>query len=205
MNFAGILSRKAGMRMNNNAMNNSAVSNQEEVEVAVATMEEQAPVQAPSPKASARAKGHKEVQDMKKHVVDVTPMAEPAPAPIPVQKKEAAPKQEASPAPKQVRSTASLRSRTKKAAASKQEDAPKPAPKKEASPAPKQEKPRLTLMQYSEKCMALFGDTKPIKEKLKSIGGRFNPNLHPFGNETSVPGWVFPMKHKQELEELINK
>lgn len=98
----------------------------------------------------------------------------------------------------------------------KAESAPKPAPKAKRTakatatdkpmdaPEPKaEEKPRLTIMEYSAKCLALFGDTKPIKDRLKKLGGRYNPHLHPFGQDTSVPGWVFPMKCRAELEKLV--
>ena len=60
----------------------------------------------------------------------------------------------------------------------------------------------LSLVEYSEKCLAVFGDTKSRKDELKALGGRFNGSLHPFGTEERVPGWVFPMKKKAELLKL---
>lgn len=73
--------------------------------------------------------------------------------------------------------------------------APKAEPKvkKEKEPT-KKTTPKFQIVHYSEKCIALFGDTKPIKEELKALGGRYNANLHPFGEESRVPGWVFPKK-----------
>jgi len=35
----------------------------------------------------------------------------------------------------------------------------------------------LQIINYSEKAVAVIGDTKETKEQLKSMGGRFNPNL----------------------------
>jgi hypothetical protein len=35
----------------------------------------------------------------------------------------------------------------------------------------------LEIVDYSEKAIAVFGDTKAIKEQLKGLGGRFNPSL----------------------------
>jgi ribonuclease BN (tRNA processing enzyme) len=39
------------------------------------------------------------------------------------------------------------------------------------------------IVDYSEKALAVFGDTRPVKEQLKALGGRFNPKLnHGAGN-----------------------
>lgn len=54
---------------------------------------------------------------------------------------------------------------------------------------------------YSEKALAVFGDTKPIKDQLKAIGGRFNPCLTYNGNKKA--GWIFSKKHRAEIEKLI--
>ena len=43
----------------------------------------------------------------------------------------------------------------------------------------------LKIIDYSEKSFVVIGDTKPIKEKLKELGGRFNSRL------TCGAGWVF--------------
>ena len=38
----------------------------------------------------------------------------------------------------------------------------------------------IELFEYSDKSIAVFGDTKEIKQKLKLLGGRYNKNLtHP--------------------------
>ncbi|MBA7541269.1 hypothetical protein ES705_33576 [subsurface metagenome] len=43
----------------------------------------------------------------------------------------------------------------------------------------------------------VLGSTKPIKDRLKAIGGVFNPRLtHPWTKER-VPGWVFSSKREQ--------
>lgn len=36
----------------------------------------------------------------------------------------------------------------------------------------------LEIVDYSEKAIAVFGDTKAIKDQLKELGGRFNPSLN---------------------------
>lgn len=79
---------------------------------------------------------------------------------------------------------------------------PKAKEKKEKEPT-KKTTPKYMVMDYSEKCVALFGDTKPIKDELKKMGGRFNANLRPFASEDRVPGWVFPKKCKEDLMKLV--
>lgn len=54
------------------------------------------------------------------------------------------------------------------------------------------------IINYSEKAIALVGDTKPIKDQLKAIGGRFNPRL------TCGAGWIFSAKVREQLEALLN-
>lgn len=131
------------------------------------------------------------VAGIRHDAVDVAPIQEPTPTKADAPK--STPKQEAAPVPKATTKKATTKKETTKKAA-----APKTA-------APKAEKPRYTMIQYSEKCLALFGDTKPIKEELKKIGGRYNPNLHPFTKDQSVPGWIFANKAKDDLLNLINK
>jgi hypothetical protein len=68
----------------------------------------------------------------------------------------------------------------------------------------KQEKPNngLRLVKYSEKAYAIFGETKPLKDKLKDIGGKFNPYLKENGEKS--PGWIFSAKKLDQLNELVN-
>ena len=54
------------------------------------------------------------------------------------------------------------------------------------------------IINYSEKAIALVGDTKAIKEQLKAIGGKFNPRL------TCGAGWIFSIKMREKVEALIN-
>lgn len=59
----------------------------------------------------------------------------------------------------------------------------------------------IQVVQYSDKCMAIFGDTRPIKEKLKAIGGKFNPYLTHNGERT--PGWILPTTKREQITNLI--
>ena len=60
-----------------------------------------------------------------------------------------------------------------------------------------EEQPKFEIIDYSEKAIALVGDTKDIKDKLKELGGRFNPRL------SCGAGWIFSKKKQAELEQLL--
>ena len=60
----------------------------------------------------------------------------------------------------------------------------------------------FVIVEYSQKALAVFGDTKAIKETLKSLGGRFNPKLTHNGEKKA--GWIFSKTKKDELNKLIN-
>lgn len=53
----------------------------------------------------------------------------------------------------------------------------------------------IQIIDYSAKAIAVIGETKPIKDKLKELGGKFNFRL------SCGAGWIFP---KTKLEELQN-
>jgi hypothetical protein len=57
------------------------------------------------------------------------------------------------------------------------------------------------LFEYSEKSVALFGNTKPIKEQLMAIGGKFNRHLQHLGQPTA--GWIFSRKRLDQVLQLI--
>lgn len=57
----------------------------------------------------------------------------------------------------------------------------------------------LTLTNYSEKAIAVIGDTKSYKDELKAAGGRFNANL------TCGPGWIFSRKAEAAVLSIIAK
>lgn len=73
--------------------------------------------------------------------------------------------------------------------------------------APKQEQGQTTaqgefiLVDYSEKAIALFGDTKPIKDALSDIGGRFNSRLTYDGQKRA--GWIFQKAKEAQVRQLI--
>lgn len=58
------------------------------------------------------------------------------------------------------------------------------------------------IVDYSEKAIALFGDTKAIKDLLSAMGGKFNPRLT--HNNEKRAGWIFSRSKKTELETVLN-
>lgn len=55
----------------------------------------------------------------------------------------------------------------------------------------------VQIIDYSEKAIAVIGDTKPIKDQLKAIGGKFNFRL------SCGAGWIFSKKQLPEVEKLL--
>jgi len=60
----------------------------------------------------------------------------------------------------------------------------------------------VKIVDYSEKAIAVFGDTKPMKDKLKALGGCFNPFLN--NNGEKMAGWIFSKTKSTELYQLLN-
>ncbi len=54
-----------------------------------------------------------------------------------------------------------------------------------------------TLVEYSAKAVAVFGETRAIKDELKAMGGRFNSRLTINGKK--IAGWIFPKSKEQRL------
>lgn len=52
---------------------------------------------------------------------------------------------------------------------------------------------------YSDKSIAVFGNTKPWTQNLKELGGRYNPNL------TGGNGWIFPKTKETALRRFIDQ
>lgn len=57
----------------------------------------------------------------------------------------------------------------------------------------------LTIKDYSDKAIAIYGNTKEIKDRLKELGGRFNPHLR------DGAGWVFPKTKAENVRQFIAK
>ncbi|BDU27657.1 LPD29 domain-containing protein [Flavobacterium sp. GSB-24] len=60
----------------------------------------------------------------------------------------------------------------------------------------------IFLVDYSLKAVAVFGNTKEIKDQLKELGGKFNNYLT--YNNIKQAGWIFSNKKKEELKNILN-
>ena len=56
----------------------------------------------------------------------------------------------------------------------------------------------MKLTEYSDKSIAVYGDTKEYKDILKTLGGKWNANLR------DGPGWIFSIKHKESVKSWID-
>ena len=59
----------------------------------------------------------------------------------------------------------------------------------------------FVIVNYSDKAIAVFGDTKPIKTELSALGGRFNSRLTHEGQKTA--GWIFQKSKEEQVRRLI--
>jgi hypothetical protein len=58
---------------------------------------------------------------------------------------------------------------------------------------------KIQIIDYSEKAIAVIGETRPIKDKLKELGGRFNFKL------TCGPGWIFKKSDLAKITAALSK
>lgn len=59
----------------------------------------------------------------------------------------------------------------------------------------------MEIVDYSEKAIAVFGDTKTIKDELKKLGGKLNPALKYNGEKRA--GWIFSKKQADKVRALL--
>ena len=62
----------------------------------------------------------------------------------------------------------------------------------------KNQNSEFQIIEYSEKALAVIGNTIKIKDELKKLGGKFNSHLK------CGPGWIFSKKVEDKLKQLIN-
>jgi|GEM_PF-553093 len=74
-------------------------------------------------------------------------------------------------------------------------ETPRPVPVKQ------QNIVEFVVVEYSERSIALFGDTKAIKDKLMELHGAFNRHLK--YNDQPASGWVFSKKREAAIRQLI--
>lgn len=56
----------------------------------------------------------------------------------------------------------------------------------------------IQIIDYSEKAIAVVGDTKPLAEKLQDLGGRYNSHL------SCGPGWIFSKKKEKKVRTALS-
>jgi hypothetical protein len=61
---------------------------------------------------------------------------------------------------------------------------------------------QFEIADYSQKAIALFGDTKPVKDLLSAMGGKFNPRMT--HKDSKKAGWIFQVSKREELNKILN-
>lgn len=75
----------------------------------------------------------------------------------------------------------------------KNDDTPPPPPSDKNGTS----KNGCTVVEYSAKAVAVFGETRAIKDELKAMGGKFNNRLT--FNGKRLAGWIFSKSQEQRL------
>ena len=73
----------------------------------------------------------------------------------------------------------------------------KPEPK-QSEPAQATKTEGIQIVNYSEKALAIVGDTRAIKDTLKTLGGRFNAHL------SCGAGWIFSKSKEDAIKAALN-
>lgn len=60
----------------------------------------------------------------------------------------------------------------------------------------------IEIIDYSEKAIAIKGDTRAFKDVLVKLNGKWNNNLR-HGN-SKFSGWILSKKHRDSVNELLN-
>ena len=56
---------------------------------------------------------------------------------------------------------------------------------------------KIKMEQYSPKSFVVIGDTKPYKDQIKKLGGKWNPSLK------CGAGWIFSNHHTEKVKTFI--
>src|SRR5579862_5483004 len=57
----------------------------------------------------------------------------------------------------------------------------------------------MELQDYTDKSIVIYGSTKPYRDELKALGGRFNPNLD------GGAGWIFRKVDEEKVKRFIDE
>ena len=72
-----------------------------------------------------------------------------------------------------------------------------------AAPVPHVDAKQLRVVQYSLKAVAVLGNSFAIKDALRGVGGKWNPNLTYRG--ARVKGWIFPATRTLSVNALVSR
>lgn len=61
----------------------------------------------------------------------------------------------------------------------------------------------VQVVSYSEKAIAVFGNTKPIKDALSAMRGKYNPFLKYPGTGEKAPGWIFSKRQEERVRAFV--
>lgn len=75
-----------------------------------------------------------------------------------------------------------------------------PAPAQDAAPEAATDA-RIEIVEYSEKSIAVFGDTKPLRDTLRDLNGLFRTYLMHDG--TRCAGWIFSKRREREVRNAL--
>ena len=75
-----------------------------------------------------------------------------------------------------------------------------PAPVQNAAPETVADA-RVEIVEYSAKSIAVFGDTKPLRDTLRDLNGLFRAYLTHDG--TRCAGWIFSKRREQEVRSAL--
>lgn len=62
----------------------------------------------------------------------------------------------------------------------------------------------VQLIDYTEKSIAVFGETEKIKDYLEKLGGKFNPGLTNKTTGSREAGWIFIKSKAKEVQKLVD-
>lgn len=62
----------------------------------------------------------------------------------------------------------------------------------------------IMLEKYTQKSFVLRGDTKPHKDKIAKLGGKWNPYLTD-ENKEKFGGWIFPQRDEERISEWLKE
>ena len=63
----------------------------------------------------------------------------------------------------------------------------------------------LIIQEYSEKTFVVRGDTKPFKDVLKNMGGKWNSRLSEKDSDDKFGAWLFFNSKRSEVDEWFSK